>query len=120
LPPRRIDKTRLAASGICDAIIRDCSTEAPKRTPEAKARQVERILTNSSRAGYSRVLMIEEALAAELGAAAEPGAVKLRHTTIYPFYRRAGLVLAQKARSFTVTASQLAELEKDVWVEIER
>ena len=61
IAPRCIDKTRLTTSSICDAIIRDCSAEAPKRTLEAKARQVERILTNSSRAGYSHVLMIEEA-----------------------------------------------------------
>jgi type II secretory pathway predicted ATPase ExeA len=61
IAPRCIDKTRLTTGGICDAIIRDCSTEAPMRTLEAKARQVERILTNSSRAGYSHVLMIEEA-----------------------------------------------------------
>ncbi|MDR3249400.1 MAG: AAA family ATPase [Treponema sp.] len=59
--PRIIDKGRLTASLICDAIISDCSTEHPKRTLEAKARQVERILTNSSRSGYSHVLMIEEA-----------------------------------------------------------
>jgi type II secretory pathway predicted ATPase ExeA len=61
ISPRTIDKTRLTASSICDAIIRDCSNETPCRTIEAKARQVERILTNSSRAGYSHVLMIEEA-----------------------------------------------------------
>jgi type II secretory pathway predicted ATPase ExeA len=61
IAPRAIDKTRLTASGICDAIIRDCSAETPKRTLEGKARQVEKILTNSSRAGYSHVLMIEEA-----------------------------------------------------------
>jgi type II secretory pathway predicted ATPase ExeA len=61
IAPRTIDKTRLTTSSICDAIIRDCSTETPKRTLEAKARQIEKILTNSSRAGYSHVLMIEEA-----------------------------------------------------------
>jgi type II secretory pathway predicted ATPase ExeA len=61
ISPRAIDKTRLTAGSICDAIIRDCSNEAPCRTIEAKARQVERILTNSSRSGYSHVLMIEEA-----------------------------------------------------------
>ncbi len=59
--PRIIDKGRLNASSICDAIIQDCSTENPKRTLEGKARQIERILTNSSRAGWSHVLMIEEA-----------------------------------------------------------
>jgi type II secretory pathway predicted ATPase ExeA len=61
ITPRCVDKTRLSTSTICDAIIADCSTEAPRRTLEAKARQVERILTNSSRSGYSHVLMIEEA-----------------------------------------------------------
>jgi type II secretory pathway predicted ATPase ExeA len=61
IAPRTIDKTRLTTSSICDAIIRDCSTETPRRTLEGKARQIEKILTNSSRAGYSHVLMIEEA-----------------------------------------------------------
>ena len=61
ITPRSIDKARLTTSAICDAIIQDCSTEKPRRTLEAKSRQVERILTNSSRAGYSHVLMIEEA-----------------------------------------------------------
>ena len=61
ITPRSIDKARLTTSAICDAIIQDCSAEKPRRTIEAKSRQVERILTNSSRAGYSHVLMIEEA-----------------------------------------------------------
>jgi type II secretory pathway predicted ATPase ExeA len=61
ISPRIIDKGRLTASLICDAIISDCSTEHPKRTLEAKARQVEHILTNSSRSGFSHILMIEEA-----------------------------------------------------------
>lgn len=61
IAPRSIDKARLTTSAICDAIIQDCSAEKPSRTIEAKSRQVERILTNSSRAGYNHVLMIEEA-----------------------------------------------------------
>ena len=61
ISPRIIDKGRLTASLICDAIIADCSTEKPRRTLEAKARQVEYILTNSSRSVFSHVLMIEEA-----------------------------------------------------------
>jgi len=61
IAPRCVDKTRLTTGSICDAIVADCSAEAPRRTLEAKARQVERILTNSSRSGYSHVLMIEEA-----------------------------------------------------------
>ena len=61
ISPRIIDKGRLTAALICDAIIADCSTEHPRRTLEAKARQVEHILTNSSRSGFSHILMIEEA-----------------------------------------------------------
>ena len=61
ISPRTVDKERLTASFICDAIIADCSAEKPRRTLEAKARQVERILTSSSRSGFSHVLMIEEA-----------------------------------------------------------
>jgi type II secretory pathway predicted ATPase ExeA len=61
ISPRIIDKGRLTARLICDAIIADCSPEKPRRTLEAKARQVEHILTNSSRSGFSHVLMIEEA-----------------------------------------------------------
>ncbi|MDR1251094.1 MAG: AAA family ATPase [Treponema sp.] len=61
ITPRCVDKTRLTTSTICDAVINDCSTESPRRSLEGKARQVERILTNSSRSGFSHVLMIEEA-----------------------------------------------------------
>jgi len=59
--PRIIDKEKLTATSICDAIIRDCSTEYPKRTLEAKAHQIERILTDSLKSGWKHVLMIEEA-----------------------------------------------------------
>ena len=61
ITPRCIDKSRLSTRNICDAIITDCSAEMPRTSMEAKARQVERILTHSSRAGFSHVLMIEEA-----------------------------------------------------------
>lgn len=61
ITPRIIDKGRLNASSICDAIIQDCSTESPRRSLEGKARQIEKILTNSSRAGWNHVLIIEEA-----------------------------------------------------------
>lgn len=61
IQPKSIDKARLSTGSICDAIILDTSSESPKRSLEAKARQIERILTNSSRAGFSHVLMIEEA-----------------------------------------------------------
>jgi hypothetical protein len=44
--------------------------------------------------------------------------VLLRHKTIYPHYRRAGLVLTQAAKLYTVTDEQLAILKADVQVEI--
>lgn len=59
--PRTIDKGRLTAGSICDAIIADCSEERPKRSLEAKARQIEKVLTSSARSGWSHTLMIEEA-----------------------------------------------------------
>ena len=61
IQPRIIDKERLTAGAICDAIIADVSQERPRRSLEAKARQIELLLTDSSRAGYSHVLLIEEA-----------------------------------------------------------
>jgi len=44
--------------------------------------------------------------------------VVLRHKTEYPRYRRAGLVLTQKAETYEVTEEQLAMLKKDPWVVI--
>lgn len=59
--PQTIDKKVLTAAHICDAIIADLSTETPKLSLEAKARQVQRILASSARTGTSHVLIIEEA-----------------------------------------------------------
>ena len=60
--PRTIDKTRLTAGAICEAIMEDLSPGLKVRSGlEAKARQVERLLRNSSQAGNSHVLLIEEA-----------------------------------------------------------
>lgn len=59
--PQNIDKTALTAAHICDAIIADLSTEQPKRSLEAKSRQVQRILANSARTGNAHALIIEEA-----------------------------------------------------------
>ena len=42
--------------------------------------------------------------------------VILRHKTEYPHYRRAGLVLTQKAQTYDVTDEQLTILKKDSWV----
>jgi hypothetical protein len=44
--------------------------------------------------------------------------VILRHKTEYPGYRRAGLVLTQKAQTYEVTEEQLAILKKDSLVVI--
>lgn len=59
--PRIIAKERLSAGAICDAIIQDVSQERPSQSLEAKARQIERLLSNASRAGQHHVLVIEEA-----------------------------------------------------------
>lgn len=61
IQPQAVDKTLLTAGHICDAIIADLSTEHPKRSLEAKSRQVQRILANSARTGNAHVLVIEEA-----------------------------------------------------------
>jgi type II secretory pathway predicted ATPase ExeA len=61
IQPRVIDKGRLTAGLICEAIIRDLSQQKPRQTLEGKARQVEEILIGSSRAGNAHVLLIEEA-----------------------------------------------------------
>lgn len=62
IQPRSIDKAVLTASAICHAIIDDLNPGAKfPRSLEAQARLVERVLTESSRAGNSHVLIIEEA-----------------------------------------------------------
>lgn len=62
IQPRSIDKAVLTASAICHAIIDDINPGAKvPRSLEAQARAVERVLTESSRAGNSHVLIIEEA-----------------------------------------------------------
>lgn len=60
--PRVVDKTRMSAGSICEAIIRDLQPEARLPTSlEAKARMVEKALKNSSSAGNNHVIIIEEA-----------------------------------------------------------
>ncbi|MCY4377355.1 MAG: AAA family ATPase [Spirochaetaceae bacterium] len=60
IEPQTIDRGRLTAGAICDAIIEDVSLERPRRALESKARQVRRVLTESARSGASHVLMLEE------------------------------------------------------------
>lgn len=59
--PRMIDKTRITAASLCDAIILDLSDESPKMRLEQKTRQVEKLLIARSKAGCHVCLMIEEA-----------------------------------------------------------
>lgn len=61
IQPKTIDKSVLTAAHICDAIILDLSTETPRLSLEAKARQVERILTASASSGNLHAMIIEEA-----------------------------------------------------------
>lgn len=60
--PRALDKSRLTTGAICQAIINDIAPgETVRSSLEAQARQVEKLLLESSRADYSHVLVIEEA-----------------------------------------------------------
>lgn len=62
IQPRLIDKGTMTAGGICEAIIDDLRPgEKVKRSLEGKARQVEKLLKDSSHAGNVHSLLIEEA-----------------------------------------------------------
>ncbi len=64
IQPRVFDKAKLSTGMICESIIKDITgnEQAKMRaTLEGKARQVEKLLTSSSRAGNQHVLLIEEA-----------------------------------------------------------
>lgn len=62
IQPRNFDKTTLNARHICEAILSDLNPSAKSaRSLEGIARQVERSLIDSGRAGQSHVLIIEEA-----------------------------------------------------------
>jgi type II secretory pathway predicted ATPase ExeA len=61
IQPRILDKGRLTAGLICEAIVRDLTQQNPRTSLEGKARQVEEVLIGSCRAGNSHVLLIEEA-----------------------------------------------------------
>lgn len=59
--PQMIDKTRVNAASICDAIIMDLSEARPSMKLEAKTRQVHKLLLERAKQGFRAVLMIEEA-----------------------------------------------------------
>ncbi|GAB6040152.1 ExeA family protein [Endothiovibrio diazotrophicus] len=60
--PETVDKSRLKASGMLDAILYDLAPgQPPRRTLEAKARQVRGLLARHAREGHRVGLFIEEA-----------------------------------------------------------
>ncbi len=59
--PQLIDKTKLTAASICEAIIMDISDQRPKIKLEQKSRQVGQLLLDRSKSGYRACLIIEEA-----------------------------------------------------------
>lgn len=59
--PQMIDKTRVNAASICDAIIMDLSEARPSIKLEAKTRQVHKLLLERAKQGFRSVLIIEEA-----------------------------------------------------------
>ncbi|MDD4355806.1 MAG: AAA family ATPase [Smithellaceae bacterium] len=59
--PQMIDKTRVNAASICDAIIMDLSEVRPAMRLEQKTRQVHKLLLERAKQGFRSVLIIEEA-----------------------------------------------------------
>ncbi|OPY15635.1 MAG: hypothetical protein A4E66_00039 [Syntrophus sp. PtaB.Bin001] len=59
--PQMIDKTRVNAASICDAIVMDLSEQRPAMRLEAKTRQVHRLLLERAKQGFRSALIIEEA-----------------------------------------------------------
>jgi len=59
--PQMIDKNRVNAASICDAIIMDLSEDRPSMKLEAKTRQVHKLLLERAKQGFRSVLIIEEA-----------------------------------------------------------
>lgn len=59
--PQMIDKNRVNASSICDAIVMDLSEQRPRMRLEDKTRQVHKLLLERAKQGLRAVLIIEEA-----------------------------------------------------------
>jgi type II secretory pathway predicted ATPase ExeA len=59
--PRLVYKSRITVASLYDAIIADLSEENPRRSLEAKARQVERLLIERNQMGRKHAIIIEEA-----------------------------------------------------------
>jgi type II secretory pathway predicted ATPase ExeA len=59
--PLILDKAKIHAGSLMDAVIMDLSEETPKRTHEAKTRQAYELLRVRKESGLDQVLIIEEA-----------------------------------------------------------
>lgn len=59
--PLILDKAKIHAGSLMDAVIMDLSEESPKRSNEAKTRQAYEHLKSRRQAGLNQVLIIEEA-----------------------------------------------------------
>jgi type II secretory pathway predicted ATPase ExeA len=59
--PQMIDKNRVNAASICDAIVMDLSDDRPRLKLEDKTRQVHKLLLERAKQGFRAVLIIEEA-----------------------------------------------------------
>ncbi|GFO61183.1 hypothetical protein GMST_35080 [Geomonas silvestris] len=59
--PQMIDKSKVSVASLCQAIIRDISSEQPKGSPEDKSRQVQRLLLDRTKNNYRSCLILEEA-----------------------------------------------------------
>jgi type II secretory pathway predicted ATPase ExeA len=59
--PVIVDKERVTASSLCDAIVHDISSEKPRQRLEDKSRQVLRLLLARHKQGSRHVIIIEEA-----------------------------------------------------------
>ncbi|MBP7529959.1 MAG: ExeA family protein [Syntrophorhabdaceae bacterium] len=59
--PQIVDKDRVTAASLCDAIIHDISSEKPRVKLEEKSRQVLRLLLARHKQGSRHVIIVEEA-----------------------------------------------------------
>jgi len=59
--PQMIDKNRVNAASICDAIVMDLSDDRPRMKLEDKTRQVHKLLLERAKQGFRSVLIVEEA-----------------------------------------------------------
>jgi type II secretory pathway predicted ATPase ExeA len=59
--PQIVDKDRVTAASLCDAIIQDISSEKARIKLEDKSRQVMRLLLGRHKQGYRHVIIVEEA-----------------------------------------------------------